>query len=111
MRLIDADDRIEFIKNAYCPGCDNYNGVRCRTCSINETIEAIDDAPTADQWHYPSKGEYPPSGEEVLCWYEPKIKVVAQYYASDDIWFCDAILSGRTPPYAWQYIESPKEEA
>ena len=58
-RLIDADDRIEFIKNAYCPECDNYNGVRCRACPINDMIEAIDDAPTVDLWKYPSRGEMP----------------------------------------------------
>lgn len=47
-RLIDADKRIAEIKNQYCTGCDNYGGVRCRACWVDDAICLIDDAPTVD---------------------------------------------------------------
>lgn len=105
MRLIDADDRIEFIKNSYCLECDNYNGVRCRACPINDTIEEIDNAPTVDPWHYPSKGEYPKDEEQVfVAWTsEGSYDVVNFRYC---MWGVKL-----SPPYAWQYIVPPKEEA
>lgn len=47
-RLIDSDKRITEIKNQYCTGCDNYGGVRCRACFVDDAICLIDDAPTVD---------------------------------------------------------------
>lgn len=47
-RLIDSDKRIAEIKNQYCTGCDNYGGVRCRACWVDDAICLIDDAPTVD---------------------------------------------------------------
>lgn len=47
-RLIDSDKRIAGIKNQYCTGCDNYGGVRCRACWVDDAICLIDDAPTVD---------------------------------------------------------------
>ena len=58
-RLIDAHARIEEIKKAQCNGCDNYGGVRCRACWVDDAIGLIDDAPTVDavevvhaRWEY-----------------------------------------------------------
>ena len=64
----------------------------------------------ADRWHYPSKGEYPKNSEDVLCCYEHDIKAIGNYYASDGIWYCDALLQPYKVPLAWQYIVPPKEE-
>lgn len=47
-RLINADKRIAEIKNQYCIGCDNYGGIRCRACWVDDAICLIDDAPTVD---------------------------------------------------------------
>ena len=47
-RLIDANAWIERVKEAYCPGCENYNGVRCRACWIDDAIGLVEDAPTVD---------------------------------------------------------------
>ena len=47
-RLIDSDKCITEIKNQYCTGCDNYDGVRCRACWVDDAICLIDDAPTVD---------------------------------------------------------------
>lgn len=89
MRLIDADE----LKKMFP---DKGEGA----WTYNITAKAyIDGAPTIDQWHYPSKGEYPKDDEEVLCWYESDIKAVAQYFASDGIWFCDALFDVHRPPF------------
>ena len=48
MRLINADARIEEIKKAYCTGCENYNGIRCRACWVDDAIGLIGDAATVD---------------------------------------------------------------
>lgn len=47
-RLIDADKRIEEIKKIYCDGCDNYGGVKCRACWVDDAMCLIDDATTVD---------------------------------------------------------------
>lgn len=39
--FIDREKAIANIKAAYCCGCENYNGVRCRACQI---MDAMDDA-------------------------------------------------------------------
>ena len=47
-RLIDADKRIAEIKKLYCDGCDNYGGVKCLDCWVDDVMCLIDDAPSVD---------------------------------------------------------------
>ena len=47
-RLIDADKRIAEIKEYYCTDCNNYGGVRCRACWVDDAMGLIDEAETAD---------------------------------------------------------------
>ena len=47
-RLIDADKRIAEIKKIYCEGCDNYGGVKCRACWVDDAMCLIDEATTVD---------------------------------------------------------------
>ena len=47
-RLIDADKRIEEIKKIHCDGCDNYGGVKCRACWVDDAMCLIDDATAVD---------------------------------------------------------------
>ena len=47
-RLIDADKRISEIKKQYCTDCENYGGVKCRACWVDDAMCLIDDATTAD---------------------------------------------------------------
>ena len=47
-RLIDADNRIAEIKKIHCDGCDNYGGVKCRACWVDDAMCLIDDATAAD---------------------------------------------------------------
>ena len=49
-RLIDVDARIEEIRKNYCSetSCDNYHGIKCRVCWVDDGISLFDDAPTVD---------------------------------------------------------------
>ena len=47
-RLIDGNARIEEIRKAYCTNCENYDGVRCRSCWVDDVIGFLEDAPTVD---------------------------------------------------------------
>ena len=55
MRLIDADARIEEIRKAHCTNCDNYDGVRCRSCWVDDGIGFLEDTPTVDAVEVPDK--------------------------------------------------------
>ena len=44
---LERNALIERIKKAYCNGCENHNGVKCRACDIGDAIEVVEDAPTA----------------------------------------------------------------
>ena len=37
---------IESIKRVYCTECNNYGGVRCKSCGTGDAVDMIDDAPT-----------------------------------------------------------------
>lgn len=45
--LISREAAIEAIK-AYCNGCDNYNGVRCRACNFEDAMIAVDSVLAVD---------------------------------------------------------------
>lgn len=49
---IDRGKLITDIKNRYCKPCEDekrdYNHVRCRACWVEDMIDEIDEAPTAD---------------------------------------------------------------
>ena len=47
-RLTDADKRIAEIKKQYCTDCENYGGVKCRACWVDDAMRLIDDATTVD---------------------------------------------------------------
>lgn len=68
----------------------------------------------ANEWHYPSKGEYPKEFESVLCY----CKVVdAKFYSightiiggDNKIRWWSSNRSGELKVYAWKEITPPKE--
>ena len=70
--FIDREKAIANIKAAYCCGCENYNGVRCRACQIMDAMDVLEDAPAVvpdvQRWRDPDKD--PPKVEtEVLVLY------------------------------------------
>lgn len=51
--FIDREKAIANIKAAYCCGCENYNGVRCRACQIMDAMDVLEDEPSGGhpEWH------------------------------------------------------------
>lgn len=45
--FIDREKAIANIKVAYCCGCENYNGVKCRACQIKDAMDVLEDEPAA----------------------------------------------------------------
>lgn len=45
--LIDRKAAIEAIRS-YCAGCDNYDGIRCRSCGIADAADKVEEVPTVD---------------------------------------------------------------
>lgn len=77
--------------------------------------KVIDEMPTVDLWHYPSKGELPDKDGEYLCRYYKygiRFSKVARYRVKDNKWYhliYDAEY--RIPkPDAWQEIILPEKE-
>lgn len=48
MTLKDTDAIVKRLEEFYCKNCNNYNGVKCRACEMDDALSAIDDAPTID---------------------------------------------------------------
>ena len=48
VEYIDREATIEFIRLNYCKDCNSYNGVRCRACSFDDAMLAVEDVPAAD---------------------------------------------------------------
>ena len=49
MRYIDVDALIEKIQETVCTKCgDIYDGIKCKSCGIDDTLNFLEDAPTAD---------------------------------------------------------------
>ena len=64
MALIETSELERWIKHA-CTGCDNYNGVRCRACWVDDVLNIIDMQIPVDaipvKWlkeNFPTNGVY-----------------------------------------------------
>lgn len=47
--FIDREKAIANIKAAYCCGCENYNGIKCRACQIMDAMDVLEDEPAVVQ--------------------------------------------------------------
>ena len=45
---IEKEALMRRIKEIHCAECDNYHGVRCRACWVDDTLDYIDSEPAAD---------------------------------------------------------------
>lgn len=104
MRLIDKDELI----NAIEKHCDLYDYIE-REPTAFDIEKIVRQFPTIDQWHYPSRGELPPSGEEVLCFLWGTTPDVGCWNEKDELWHFDEFEEETVD--CWQYIIPPKEEA
>lgn len=48
MDLVDRQASLDDIKEYFCSTCNNYNGIKCRACCIDDTIELIENTPTVE---------------------------------------------------------------
>lgn len=64
--FIDREKAIENIKAAYCCGCENYNGVRCRACQIMDAMDVLEDEPAVvpDVQRWRKTAEEPPTEKD-----------------------------------------------
>lgn len=46
--LISREAAINYIKSVFCKGCNNYDGIRCRACEVDDVLGVIDDVTTVD---------------------------------------------------------------
>lgn len=69
--------------------------------------DLIDSTHTVDKWHYPSKGELPSRGKQVLCrlWNDDYILA---FIREDDEWTTDG-KNAFDGVKCWQYIIPPRE--
>lgn len=73
--FIDREKAITKIKAAYCCGCENYNGVKCRACQIMDAMDVLEDEPAAvpDVQRWRKTAEEPPTRKDgneigsILC--------------------------------------------
>ena len=95
MRLIDAD---ELKKQAYKSGDWDK--------PLVVDVDDIDDAPTVNEWHYPSKGDMPTeNGKYLVVWRGEYGEHIDIDQWSDGKWlYIGGVI-------AWQNIIPPKEEA
>jgi hypothetical protein len=47
-RYIEEEAFVNFVQEHFCNGCNNYNGVKCKSCSVDDAISFVESAPTAD---------------------------------------------------------------
>ena len=45
---IEREALMRRIKEIHCAECDNYHGVRCRACWVDDTLGYIDSEPSSD---------------------------------------------------------------
>lgn len=95
--FIDREKAIAKIKAAYCRGCENYNGVRCRACQIMDAMDVLEDEPAvvpdAQRWRNPETD--PPKVEtEVLIMYRNDIdgySITTAHYEDGSVFLQDSV--------------------
>lgn len=87
---IERDALMLRIKEIHCAECDSYNGVRCRACWVDDTLDYIGSEPTADvapvvhgRWEYeaPTINTYGMVKCTVCNWWtiDPYVSTVYHY--------------------------------
>ena len=101
-------------KQAYQQGAEfGYNKA---FVEADKNLKAIvTDFNKANEWHYPSKGEYPKECEDVLCYCKCRTEIkfccVGHIVAGRDnkIRWWSSNRSEKLNVYAWKEITTPKE--
>jgi hypothetical protein len=45
---INRNELLEMMQKGYCGTCNNYSGILCRSCLMDDALRDIEDAPAAD---------------------------------------------------------------
>ena len=113
MRLIDADELKEKVINLPIFAILEQEQI-LTDGTKSEFVSLVNNQSTINQWHYPSKGEYPTELDRYLCLIDKNMPMVLEYTEEDDgtkVWFDELGGDVIDSVYAWQYIIPPKEEA
>lgn len=95
---------------------EHENDVVCTGQIVTSSLcRDVADYLEADRWHYPSKGEYPPKGRQILAYAWNVHNVLAKYDTFDgkDRFVTFDAYNGFIEikkVIRWQYIIPPKEE-
>ena len=47
-RYIEEEAFVKWVEEHFCNGCNNYGGIKCKSCSVDDAISMVESAPTAD---------------------------------------------------------------
>jgi hypothetical protein len=109
------DEAKKYILQNWFDGDENVNAFVCGDEEYTAMAIAVE-ALEATKWHYPSKGEYPPKGKQILAYAWNVHNVLAKYDTFDgkDVFVTFDAYNGFIEikkVIRWQYIVPPKEEA
>ena len=78
---------------------------------VKINMTTLSDYPMKDEWHYPSKGEYPKDEKQVLVymWGSFYIGSYKQYTDDNNTWHFNDFDEESEQITAWKYIVPPKE--
>ena len=105
-----------------CKDCSRYKECKskehctCKNCSKEKWQNGAEFGYNkANEWHYPSKGEYPKEGENVLCYCKCRTEI--KFYSightiiggDNKIRWWSSDRSEKLNVYAWKELTPPKE--
>lgn len=93
-----SQKEVEIIGKAFFDGCvTGYNTAKEECTGI--VTKRIGELADRIGWHYPSKGELPPSGQDVLI-HNRKKYLIDRYYSDGDEW----LYTKNEDVVAWYYL-------
>lgn len=106
--FIDREKAIANIKAAYCCGCENYNGVRCRACQIMDAMDVLEDEPAVvpDVQRWRKTAEEPPT-EKDSAHGNVLVKYMDATFAQSATW--DTVASAPDLFTLWMPMPKPPE--
>ena len=106
--FIDREKAIANIKAAYCCGCENYNGVRCRACQIMDEMDVLEDEPAVvpDVQRWRKTAEEPPT-EKDSAHGNVLVKYMDATFAQSATW--DTVASAPDLFTLWMPMPKPPE--
>ena len=110
----NAEFDCQMNRNKYCYSCANATD-RCFRNEIGCPCEKYKSYKDLNEWHYPSKGEYPKEGEDVLCYCKCRTEI--KFYCightiiggDNKIRWWSSNRPEELEVYAWREVVFPEE--